>query len=171
MQVPGADAQHGDEVPLKTLGERIGSKSFHPQPGKSTEADFEAARPIDANGVRILRTPVVPLRDDLIHEPPIIRDGVSFGQRNQMLVPVQFPDNFRVADFLIIEITDLEPGLARRLFTADSIEVPVDFASVIKAFITEQVEAMCTDFFGSGKNLAGFARELPLQDGNDLWQF
>ena len=55
----------------------------------------------------------------------------SLGERDQMLMTVQFPDDFVIADFLKIQEIDLEPGFQRAALAVNRVEMPVDVGAVV----------------------------------------
>ena len=85
----------------------------NPEPGQAAECHFERAGPVDAERIRIRLLPRMPLVDEFIGIDAIAGQEPSFGQRDQMLVAVQFPDDFVIADCVKIQKIDLEPGFER----------------------------------------------------------
>jgi hypothetical protein len=76
-----------------------------------------------------------------------------------VLVTIQFPCDLAVSHLVEIQITDLEPGFERSALTVHAVRVPVDLRAIIKAFITQQSEAMLRDEFGTLNNLASRVRK------------
>ncbi len=72
------------------------------------------------------------------------------GQRegDQVLVAVQLPNHFVVADLVEVEERNLIPGFARGALVVDRIEVPVDGIAKVEVFVAEQIEAMAADPLG-----------------------
>ena len=65
------------------------------------------------------------------------------------MVAVQLPGDSDVTHHVEIQIIDLEPQVAGRSFSVRAIQVPIDFPTVIQTLISQQVEAMLTDFLRS----------------------
>src|SRR5580658_4192996 len=97
--------------------------------------------------------PTLPLLKDFFRVTPIFRQSICFGQGYKVLMPVQFPSDFAVSNFLEIEISDLVKGLFRSLFCMHGVEVPIDPLTVVKVFITEKVKLVATDFVGLANDM------------------
>jgi hypothetical protein len=78
-----------------------------------------------------------PLRRDLGCKVLIPGQTISFGQYHQVLVPVEFPGDFGISDFLKIEKLDLKPRLAGATFAVHQVQVPVNVSSVIEILVPE----------------------------------
>ena len=65
-----------------------------------------------------------------------------------MLVPIEFPSDFVVANFLKIEKTNLVPGLQRRAFAVHGIEMPINFWTILQVAISQQPEPVAQNLFG-----------------------
>ena len=89
--------------------------------------------------------PVPPLTEYFHRKFPIAGEPVSFGQRHQMLVTIQFPSDFGIPDLGKIEIVDFEPRFARCSLAMHPVAVPVDGITVIQIFISQQVKTMTAD--------------------------
>ena len=96
-----------------------------------------------------------------------------FRQRNQMLMTVQFPGDFVIANCRELKERNREPGIERRAFAMDWIEMPVDFVvfSVTlialkllvgenKVFVAEQAKAVCADFISLAHDGYGFVGKV-----------
>src|ERR1700758_2980089 len=70
-----------------------------PQPRQAAEGDFKAAGPVDSDGIRIVGVPVAPLPQNLVSKAAIASQSERLRERHQMLVTIQFPSDFAVADF------------------------------------------------------------------------
>src|SRR6516165_8538151 len=66
-------------------------QEVHPQPGKAAKGNFEAARPIDSSGIRILLLPVLPLINQFAGKSEIISEPIGLGECYQMLMAIQLP--------------------------------------------------------------------------------
>src|SRR5438874_9892084 len=88
-------------VSMKIRGEKFCTfkQRVNPNPGEAAKSHFQAARPINADWIRILCMPVAPLRENFICEAIVSGQPVCLGQGNQMLVAVQFPRDLAVAYF------------------------------------------------------------------------
>ena len=75
-------------------------------------------------------------------------------------MPVQFPSDLSVADFLEVQILHPECRLPRTTLAMHHIKMPIDLGPVIQALKTQQVEPMLQDSFGSRQN-AGRDRRIP----------
>src|SRR5215467_8875365 len=95
------DSQATEPVRTEPGGQhrRIRKKEIYPEPGNTTECNFQAARPIDSDRIGILGVPMMPLPEQLFCIFGIARQAECLGKRHQMLVAVQFPSHFAVAYF------------------------------------------------------------------------
>src|SRR5438309_3054807 len=125
---------------LRTLKHKV-----HPKPRKASKRHLKTAGPVHANGIWILAMPALPLPEQFRNKLLVAAKTVRFGQGDQMLVPVQLPCNFAVADFCEIQVPDFVPHLSRGLLAMDAIAVPINFPTVIQILVTEQIEAMLAD--------------------------
>ena len=57
------------------------------------------------------------------------------GQSDEVLVAVQLPDDFVIADLIEVEERDLIPGFAGGALVVDGVEVPVDGGTEIEVFV------------------------------------
>src|SRR5690242_7946423 len=80
-------------------------KVVNPDPGKGPERDFERAGPINAALKRVLAEPAFELTEDLALELFAAGKKESLREQRKVLVPVQFPDEFVIADRCEIQIT------------------------------------------------------------------
>ena len=71
----------------------------NPQPRKRAKRDFEAAGPIDSHRIRVFLTPVIPLGAQFVNVTLVSGEAVRFRQRDQMLVAIQFPNDFVISNF------------------------------------------------------------------------
>ena len=90
----------------------------------------------------------MPLRLKLVEVAAFARQQKGPGERGEVLVPVQLPDDLVVAHRIEIEEGDAEPGRVRCSAAVDRVEMPVDFAAEIESLVAEQVEAARADLFG-----------------------
>ena len=118
---------------------------IHPDPGNTAKRYFEAARPIDADRVWILDMPVPPLAEYFGRKFPIAGEPVSLSQCHEMLVTIQFPDDFGIPNLRKIEVVDFEPRLARCSLAVHPVAVPVYVITVVQIFKSQQVTTMTAD--------------------------
>src|SRR5712692_4332092 len=98
----------------------------HPDPGERPESDFERAGPIDSPKKWIPLEPALQLIPDLSQEIVASGEQERLSQQHQMLMPIQLPDNFVVANFVEVEIGDA-PEVDRTTRTpAQIITAPID---------------------------------------------
>src|SRR2546423_9976437 len=128
---------------------------MHPNAGEAAESYFQAARPINADSIRILCMPAAPLREYFSCEAIFSGKAVRLDQRNQMLVAVQFPSDFAVADLSKIQITNAVKWLFGRSFLMDGVKMPVDFLSGFKIGVAQKIEAVRTNLVRTFNNFAG----------------
>ena len=107
---------------------KISDQVAYPEPGQGAEGDLQRARPVDADGVGVFALPVGPLGQDFVAE-------TRLGKRDQVLVAVQLPDDFVIADLIEVEERDLIPGFAGGALLVDGVEVPVDGGAEIEVFV------------------------------------
>ena len=124
---------------------RICDEVRQPEPREAAKRHLERARPVDADGGRILLLPVVPLAERLVQEPLLRRQAKRLRQRHQMLMSTQFPGDLDVPDFLEIEKGNVEPRLLRGTFSVDGVEAPVDGGPVVEPFIAQKIESVGAD--------------------------
>src|ERR1700730_17248363 len=116
-----------------------------PEPGQAAECHFEGACPVDAERIGIVLPPRIPLRHQFSCVDPVASQAPSFSERHQMLVPVQFPDDFVIADFPFIYKIYFYPGLQRAVLCMNWIKVPIDVRPVVESLVPEQVKLMPTN--------------------------
>src|ERR1700733_12983465 len=114
---------------------KVSEKVANPEPGKGAEGDFQRAGPVDADGVRVFALTVIPLRPQLPGEAVVFSQPPGFGKGDKVLVAVQFPDDFVIANLIEIEERNLVPGLARGAFVVHGVEMPVDRRTEVEAFV------------------------------------
>src|ERR1700720_147061 len=118
----------------------------YPQPRDTSKRHFQAAAPVDADRIRVCPLPGVPLL--LQFGSVLFLSGQSPGLRqdHQMLMPVQFPRDLVITDLGEIEKIDLEPWFEWRPFAMDYIQMPINFGAVVEVRVSQQAEAVTTDF-------------------------
>src|SRR5215472_4758550 len=110
----------------------------NPDPGEGTKGDFQAASPVDSQRVGIGALPGVELAEDFFRIPAIVGQQAGLGQRDQVLMPVEFPCELVVADGDEIEERDLVPGHKGSALLVERVEMPVDLRSVVKSRVAQQ---------------------------------
>ncbi len=93
----------------------------------------------------------------------IAAQQLRFGQRHQMLVTVQFPNDLVVADRREIEKRDFAPGIERSALAMHGVEMPVDFTAEVEILITEQAKTMGADLIGVAQNGGHFFGQMLAQ--------
>src|SRR5437868_6472644 len=122
---------------------------LHPDPRKTAKRKLQAASPIDANRIRILVAPIVPLAQKLSNIALVSCEKKSSCQDREMLVAVQLPSDFGVANFVKIQEADFEPRFLWCSLTVDGVQAPIDRFSIVHVVIAEQIKAMLTYACGS----------------------
>ena len=110
-----------------------------------------------------------PLEKQFVGKLLFARKSIGLSQCDQMLMPVQFPGDLAVANFLEIEIANLERRLTRRPLSVNSVAVPVDFCTVIQAFVPEQVKAVLADSLRLSNNSLYLFRHTLFQQQAKGW--
>jgi len=117
-----------------------------PNPRQTAKRNLKTAGPIDAYGVRIFRVPVPPLPENFVRVAPIVRQSIRLGQGYQVLMTIQFPYDFAIADLIEVEIVDPMERLLRGRFAIYQIAMPGNGVSIVQVFMAEQIEFMAHDF-------------------------
>src|SRR5437588_9478115 len=138
-------------------------------PRKAAERHFQAAGPIDTYRIRVLALPVLPLLNNLRDKFLVVRQPVCLRQSYQMLMAVQFPDDFAVAYFFKIEISNFVKQLPRRSFPMYRVAVPIDVRPIIQSFVTEQIELAPAHPFGSSDDFICQIWEALFQHRAQTW--
>src|SRR5689334_20011532 len=165
LDVPTIETEGPQPFGTKT-GQHSGrfcKKRIGPNPREAAEGYFQAAGPIYADWIRVFSVPVLPLVEYFLGKPLIARKPVCLRQNHEMLMAVQFPNNFAVPGFFKIKIADLERELSGRPFNVNPVEMPINLHAIIKAFITKQIKAVAVDLFRSPNNLRRLLRQPLLQ--------
>src|SRR5712691_8559180 len=119
-----------------------------PQPGEAAKGNLQTAGPVDSHAIRVLLLPVIPLPEQLLHIPRFGRQTISLGQSDKVLVAIEFPNDLRVSRLVKVEIAHSEPCAEGRPLAMHGIQMPVDFRSVVHAFVPEKVEAVPANLIG-----------------------
>src|SRR3954462_12831498 len=106
-----------------------------PQPGQAAESRFQAAGPVNAYRIGVFCPPVPPLPQHLVGKAAIACQSVGLGQRDQVLMAIQFPRDLAVPDLRKIQIMNLVKRLSRSSFSVNGVEMPVDRTAEIKALV------------------------------------
>jgi hypothetical protein len=77
----------------------------------------------------------------------------ALGKGHEMLVPIQFPDDFDVARFRKIEVGYLVKSFATPTLAMHAVTVPIDGGAIVQILVPEQVEAVLADSPASLKDL------------------
>ncbi len=70
----------------------------HPEPGNAAEGRFQCTGPIDAQRVWVRFLPRIPLRHNFCRVHALGRQAPSLGECDQVLVTIQFPDEFVISN-------------------------------------------------------------------------
>src|SRR5208282_2724106 len=141
-----------------------------PKPGQTSECNFQTARPINTDRVRVVDLPVPPLAQDLVDEVRIAGQPIGLRQGDKMLMAIQFPGDLAVTRFFEIQITHFVKNLPGSPLPVDRVEMPVNRIAVLNALIPQQVKAMPANIFRPLDDLLGLTgKTLPQgrQDGID----
>ena len=76
---------------------RIRQQIPNPKPGDRAKGHFQAAGPVDSDWIGILALPIEPLAEKFRGELFSACEAIGFRERDQMLVAIEFPGDFRVA--------------------------------------------------------------------------
>ena len=123
-----------------------------PRPGQAAERRLEGAGPIDAAQERVLIHPAFQLAERFVQELPPAAQQKGLGQQRQMLMAIQLPDHFVVANPREIEIRhEAEIGSPR----GDAVGVIAPPVYVRPCFDgqSEQREAMLQHALGKRQHL------------------
>lgn len=94
----------------KTAAERfvhaITREMIHPDPRQGSEGDLESAGPVDPALKRILSNPVFPMLHQDIEKLTSAGEQTSLGEKHEILMTIQFPDEFVIAYPIEVEVGD-----------------------------------------------------------------
>ena len=107
----------------------------------------------------------MPLRSQFANVLFITCKQPCLGQGDQVLMTVEFPSNFMVADPREFKKGNLEPWVEWRSFCMDKVEVPVDVmaVAVIKVLVAQEAKAVLTNFIRFVHNGGGLGGQVLLQ--------
>src|SRR5689334_2650510 len=96
----------------------------------------------------------------------VSREPIRSPQRDEVLMPVQLPDQLMIADQSGVEVIDSAPVHRRRALGGERLQMPVD-RLVAKSFVPEQIEPPATYRVRAGDNPLCFVRptSTELADG------
>ena len=100
----------------------------------------------------------------LVDEAALAGEPVSLGKDHPVLVAVELPDDFRVADGFEIKERDLVPRPERGSSAADRIEMPVDVGAKAEVLVPEKVEAAIADLLGPVDDPVALLRQAIADD-------
>ena len=107
--------------------------------------------------------PTAPLRDQFANVLVVFRQQPCLGQRDQMLMAVQFPGDLVVADDSEVKKRNFEPRDKWRAFAVHAIEMPIDLESIIEVLVAEQAKTMLADFVGLADDCLSLIGQVPPQ--------
>src|SRR6185503_14094909 len=152
------ERQRLPEVGRELGARRASQQMLYPKPGKRAEGHLQTARPVHSNRIGVLFCPVVELRHQFFLEAFFAADGIRLCQRHQVLMTVEFPYDFRVADFLKVQIADRVPGLLWRAFTVHPINMPIDLQTVVEVLVAKQIKSVRANLLRAGKRVVDLIR-------------
>src|SRR5208337_4701752 len=131
--------QSAEQIRLKSRRKigAPGKEVANPKPRHAAECHLESAGPIDAERIRICLPPRKPLIHQFIGVDAITGHEPGLGERDQMLMTVQFPDDLVVADFMKIQKIDFEPWPQRAARAMNGIGMPIDVGAIVERFISK----------------------------------
>ena len=88
-----------------------------------------------------------------------------------MLMAIQLPGYFVIADFREIEKRNFEPWIERGALVMHGIEVPVDVCAVVEVLVAEQAKTMLADFICLSNNGCGLMRQIRTHERGALGGF
>jgi hypothetical protein len=87
-----------------------------------------------------------------------------------MLVTIQLPRHFVIANFGEIKKADFEPWFQWRELAVYSVEMPGDFSAIVEILVSEQPKAMTTNLIGFSDDILCFLGEMFAKNLSDRWQ-
>ena len=79
--------------------------------------------------------PVNPLRENLGAEAVVFGGLPGLRQSDEVLVTIQLPDDFVIADLIEVQEWDLIPGFAGGALAVNGVEVPIDGGTEIEVLV------------------------------------
>jgi hypothetical protein len=98
----------------------------NPDPGQRPECHFQCAGPIDSPAVRVLCEPALELSLNFSEIYVVEREQIGLSQKDEVLVPVQLPNELVVASPGYIQIWDSPEIIQTGLYSARVIATPAD---------------------------------------------
>ena len=132
----------------------------NPNPGKGAEGHFERTRPIGSTMKWIRLDPTFQLRAKLVQVPLVGGQQVGLGQDHQVLMTIQFPNDFVIAGARRIQEGDAPEIDQTGLDTAPVIAPPLDLRPGINHG-SEDWKPMGSNFGGEGCHFS--RKTAPLQ--------
>src|SRR5438552_4789377 len=80
-----------------------------------------------------------------------------------MLMPIQFPRDLMITNFIEVEEMDLVPRLERHSFPVDHVQGPINFSSIVEVAVAEQAKLMLQDFVRLFNSIRDGRRQVPLE--------
>jgi len=125
-----------------------------PNPRQRPEGHFERTGPIDSPAVRVLREPALQLSLNFAEICGVRREPISLGQKHEVLVPVQLPNELVVASLGRIQIWDspkiIQPGLdsARVIAAPADLRPAVDLSAENRKRVFSDLRGQFDHFLG-----------------------
>src|ERR1700730_4420257 len=98
----------------------------NPNPGQRPECHFQRAGTIDSPAVRVLCKPALELRLNFSEIYVVEREQIGLSQKDEVLVPVQLPNELVVASPRCIQIWDSPEINQTGLYSARVIAPPAN---------------------------------------------
>src|SRR5579863_6805318 len=157
LQVAGVPVQTQLQARGRSGGKIASSQVVDPQPRQCPESDFQGAGPVNAAPVPILLEPAIEKFLQMVQKlaPPGKLPGLC--QRHQMLMPIQFPDNFVIPHPRRVQIREQPEVASAGLYIMDRIAPPADFlvhSEVQVDVVPQQTESALQDLLGRRHQLS-----------------
>ena len=123
-QVKPVTIKLGGQTIAKARRQAIAYPAQNPYPGECAESDLQGACPIDPSQERIVFEPGFEQPGALVRVFVAASEKSCHGEHSELLMPIQFPDNFVIANLGRIEIRELAKVSGSRFDTAHIIFPP-----------------------------------------------
>src|ERR1019366_7070187 len=173
LDKPGIAAQCEQKIATEPGREsaRSGKQLPGPKPGYASERHLQAAGPVDSHEVGILFLPGVELCLEFLREFFVSCQLIGFAECDEVLMPVQFPDDLRITHSLKVQVRNRMELLAWGLLSVDRIAVPVDARPEIQVTVAEQVKTVSADARGARERLLASLGESRAEGSDQRGQF
>ena len=90
--------------------------------------------------------PAIPLRNHFADIVFLPGETPGLGERGQVLMPIQFPDDFVIANFGEVEKINFKPGFKWGALAVYWIKMPIDLRAIIEVCVAKQRETVIANF-------------------------